>query len=55
MFLGVGAQKSGTTWLSNYLAGHPEVYMSALKEMHFWGNRTSTEVVPLIRTGLRLS
>ncbi|MCO4825242.1 MAG: sulfotransferase [Amylibacter sp.] len=42
MFLGVGAQKSGTTWLSNYLAGHPEVYMSALKEMHFWGNRTST-------------
>ncbi len=42
MFLGVGAQKSSTIWLSNYLADHPEVYMSALKEMHFWGNRTST-------------
>jgi hypothetical protein len=41
MFLGIGAQKSGTTWLSGYLAGHPEVYMSALKEMHFWGNRSS--------------
>lgn len=46
MFLGVGAQKSGTTWLSGYLASHPEVYMSALKEMHFWGNRTSTAQWP---------
>lgn len=46
MYLGVGAQKSGTTWLSGYLAGHPEVYMSALKEMHFWGNRNSTAKWP---------
>ena len=46
MFLGVGAQKSGTTWLSRYLADHPDVYMSALKEMHFWGNRTSSAKWP---------
>ncbi len=46
LFLGVGAQKSGTTWVSNYLAGHPDVFMSPLKEMHFWGNRTSTAKWP---------
>lgn len=46
LFLGVGAQKSGTTWVSSYLAGHPDVYMSALKEMHFWGNRSSTAKWP---------
>lgn len=46
MYLGIGAQKSGTTWLSGYLASHPDVYMSALKEMHFWGNRTSNAKWP---------
>jgi hypothetical protein len=32
----VGAPKSGTTALANYLAAHPDIYM-AKKEMHFFG------------------
>lgn len=39
-FLGIGAQKSGTSWLNNYLKSHPEVMMPPIKEMHFFGNRT---------------
>lgn len=37
--LGVGAQKAGTTWLYEYLWDHPQVAMSPVKEMHFWGYR----------------
>lgn len=36
MILGVGAQKSGTSWLFNYLSQHPDVYGSPLKELHFF-------------------
>ncbi|USR41529.1 sulfotransferase [Ectopseudomonas hydrolytica] len=32
--LGVGAQKSGTTWLHSYLSGHPQANMGAAKEYH---------------------
>jgi hypothetical protein len=32
----VGAPKSGTSAMSHYLAGHPEIFM-ARKEMHFFG------------------
>lgn len=39
LFLGIGAQKSGTTWLGNYFKTHPEIFMSPIKEMNFWGNR----------------
>lgn len=35
-FLVVGAAKSGTTSLYNYLGQHPEVYMSPVKEPHFF-------------------
>jgi hypothetical protein len=35
-FLIVGAPKSGTTALAAYLAEHPEVFMSADKELHFF-------------------
>jgi hypothetical protein len=45
-FLGVGAQKAGTTWLSYYLREHPDVYFSPIKEMHFWGNRTGDDKWP---------
>ena len=31
----VGAAKSGTTSLHNYLKQHPQIYMSAHKEPHF--------------------
>lgn len=35
-FLGVGAMKSATTWLSECLRYHPEVYVSDVKEIHFF-------------------
>lgn len=35
-FLGIGAQKSGTTWLWENLDQHPEVYMARPKEVHYF-------------------
>jgi hypothetical protein len=34
--LGVGAQKAGTTWLYEYFAKRDGIYMSPLKEMHYF-------------------
>lgn len=35
-FLGIGAQKAGTTWLYENLARHPGIAFPGGKEMHFW-------------------
>jgi sulfotransferase family protein len=35
-FIGIGAQKAGTTSLADFLKAHPDVYMPAIKEMHFF-------------------
>ena len=35
-FIGIGAQKCGTTWLSAMLELHPEVSFPSGKEIHFW-------------------
>lgn len=35
-FVGIGAQKSGTTWLARMLAGHPDVFMTPVKEIHYF-------------------
>jgi len=35
-FLGIGAQKAGTTWLYQMLARHPAVSFPGGKEVHFW-------------------
>lgn len=32
----IGAQKAGTTALHAYLAGHPDIFMSERKELHFF-------------------
>ena len=34
--LGVGAQKSGTTWLHSYLTGSADVVEGPMKEYHVW-------------------
>ena len=39
MFIGIGAQKTGTTWLADYLSGHPQVCFSPLKELHFFDQK----------------
>jgi hypothetical protein len=35
-FLGVGAQKAGTTWLHRYLSRCPNFNFGSLKEYHIW-------------------
>ena len=35
----VGAAKSGTTSLFNYLSQHPDIFMSSNKEPHFLINK----------------
>jgi hypothetical protein len=41
LLLGIGAQRSGTTWLGEQIRDHPDVYMYPAKEMHFFGNVNS--------------
>lgn len=35
-FLGIGAQKSATRWLYNQLKQHPEIYLTPIKELHYF-------------------
>jgi len=35
-FLGIGAQKAGTTWLYENLRHHPELYLPEPKELHYF-------------------
>ena len=36
LFVGLGAQKTGTTWMADYLDSHPQVYVSPVKELHYF-------------------
>lgn len=36
LLIGIGAQKSGTTWLSDHLRQNPQVFMSPIKELHYF-------------------
>ena len=38
-FLGIGAQKAGTTWLHHNLQHHPDIYLPPLKELHYFDNQ----------------
>lgn len=38
-FIGIGAQRAGTTWLHSCLSEHPEVYLPEEKELDFFGSR----------------
>jgi hypothetical protein len=35
-FIGLGAQRSGTTWLYSLIAAHPGVHGEAVKELHYF-------------------
>lgn len=35
-FMGIGAQKAGTTWLFERLRKHPEIHFPHIKEISFW-------------------
>ena len=38
-FVGIGTQRSGTTWLGHYFRAHPEVGFSPLKEIRFFDSK----------------
>ena len=38
-FVGIGAQRAGTTWLSDMFARHPDIGMSPVKETHYWSSK----------------
>lgn len=38
-FVGIGAQKAGTTWLHSNLSAHPDIAFPEGKEVHFWDSR----------------
>jgi hypothetical protein len=38
-FLGIGAQKSGTSWLHLNLRQHPDAFLPELKELHYFDQR----------------
>lgn len=40
-FLGIGAQKAGTTWIARQLSRHPDIYIPEIKELHFWDRPAS--------------
>lgn len=35
-FIGIGAARSGTTWISEQLSRHPDVWIPSRKELHYW-------------------
>jgi hypothetical protein len=35
-FIGIGAQRTGSTWLYRCLSKHPEIWMPPIKEIHFF-------------------
>ena len=35
-FVCIGAQKAGTTWLARILSSHPDLFMSPVKELHYF-------------------
>jgi hypothetical protein len=38
-FLGIGAPRAGTTWLHANLGKHPEVWLTPVKEVHYFDSR----------------
>jgi hypothetical protein len=43
-FLGIGAQKSGTTWLYETLSKHPQIAFPGGKEIHYWDDPRNRSV-----------
>jgi hypothetical protein len=40
-FLGIGAQKAGTTWLHAQCCEHPDIWVPPIKEVHYFDRATS--------------
>jgi len=53
-FLGIGAQKCATTWLSHNLSRHPEIWMPPRKELHYFDYRIKDPRTPFVLFRARL-
>jgi hypothetical protein len=42
-FIGIGAQKAGTTWLHRNLQAHPEIWMPQEKELHYFDEKNKQQ------------
>jgi hypothetical protein len=47
-FIGIGAQKAGTTWLARNLQAHPEIHMPR-KEVHYFDRKIRDNRAPVAR------
>lgn len=48
-FIGIGAQKAGTTWLYRNMRAHPEIWMPKEKELHYFDEKITLMGGPLAR------
>src|SRR5262245_149682 len=44
LVLGIGAQKTGTTWLHRYLSRRPEIYIAPIKERHYFDGKYRPDI-----------
>lgn len=45
LLIGIGAQKAGTSWLGDYFNTHKNIYMSPIKELHYFDRRQNAGTV----------
>ncbi|MGK7943275.1 MAG: sulfotransferase [Microcystaceae cyanobacterium] len=48
-FIGIGAQKAGTSWLYKKLIRHPQIWITPVKEIHFFDRGPSCSPSPFTR------
>jgi len=53
-FIGIGAQKAGTTWLSHNLQLHPGIWMPTIKEIHYFNEKIQEPANIVLRLSRRL-
>lgn len=51
--MGIGAQRSGTTWLGHYLRRHPQVGFSPLKEVRFFDSKYLADLAGIVHSPLQ--
>lgn len=44
-FIGIGAQKAGTTWLYHQIRKHPDVWLPPLKELHYFDRQEPKRLI----------
>ena len=54
-FVGIGAQKAGTTWLGHNLQLHPDIWMPRNKELHYFDDRIRDPRNPVSRLYRRIT